>query len=65
MQDSNGNQIFIRYLQGANAFWGDSSARIYQIEDVRATSYFPNIYRTYDFSYNTDSPVPHCFPCCC
>src|SRR5207244_2782311 len=36
MQDANGNQIIIRYQAGAGASWTNSSARITQIEDVRA-----------------------------
>ena len=36
MQDTNGNQILIRYKPGYGASWNNSSARIDQIEDVRA-----------------------------
>ena len=56
MQDSNGNQIIVRYQTAAGAGWTDSSARISEIQDVRSTSYNPP--RSYAFTYNTDSP-PH------
>ncbi len=36
MEDTNGNQILIRYNQGLNSPWSNSSARINEIEDVRA-----------------------------
>ncbi len=36
MEDSNGNEILIRYQQGLNSPLQNSSARISQIEDVRA-----------------------------
>jgi hypothetical protein len=46
----------IRYLQGLNSPWANSSGRINQIEDVRA----PNQSGTYtwQFTYNTDA-IPH------
>jgi len=59
MQDTNGNQILVRYNQGKESAWPDSSARINQIEDVRATpDASTQIYRTYLFTYNYDS-IPH------
>jgi YD repeat-containing protein len=67
MQDTNGNQVLIKYQTGAGAPWSDSSARITRIEDVRAkldtsscaSQSDPNcIYRTYTFTYNTDA-IPH------
>ncbi len=59
MQDSNGNQVLVRYHAGLGAGWTDSSARIDEIEDVRALACCsPLRYRTYTFSYNTDA-VPH------
>jgi hypothetical protein len=54
MEDTNGNQILIRYQQAAS--WANSSARITQIEDVRATGRSATVYATYDFTYNNDSP---------
>jgi RHS repeat-associated protein len=62
MEDSNGNEVLIRYQQGANANWANSSARITEIEDVRATAYYLNgnysqpYYHTYVFTYNNDTP---------
>lgn len=59
MQDSNGNQILIRYKTGVGVTWENSSARLDEIEDVRAVAYgFPVKYRTFSFTYNTDA-VPH------
>jgi len=68
IQDSNGNQIIIRYKQGVSAidtlgnnvyvFWSNSSGRIDQIEDVRAI-YNGSTYTTYQFNYNNDPGVPH------
>ena len=58
MEDTNGNQILIRYQQAPGAPWLNSSARITQIEDVRATNRGGGVYASYDFTYNTDSP-PH------
>jgi RHS repeat-associated protein len=54
MEDSNGNQVTITYLTAPGAGWSNSSARISQITDVRATSG----HTTYSFTYNSDSP-PH------
>ena len=58
IEDSNGNQIIIRYLPGVGANWNDSSSRISSIEDARAVSYTDSgtgdtLYRSYSFSYNT------------
>ncbi|MBV9399757.1 MAG: RHS repeat-associated core domain-containing protein, partial [Bryobacterales bacterium] len=64
MEDANGNEVLIRYQSGANLNWPNSSARITDIEDVRATAYYLNgnyaqpYYHTYAFTYNNDSP-PH------
>src|SRR5713101_2573222 len=58
MEDSNGNQIFIRYKTGAGVTWSNSSARIEEVEDVRAKN-GGSTYRTYSFTYNTDTPVAH------
>jgi hypothetical protein len=60
MQDSNGNRVLLRYLPGAGSPFPDTSARIDQIEDVRA-GYGGIVYPTwfsYRFTYNTDA-VPH------
>ncbi|MGD1097715.1 MAG: hypothetical protein ABSB35_37725 [Bryobacteraceae bacterium] len=57
MEDTNGNQILIRYMQSPGANWPESSARITQIEDVRATNQGSS-YASYGFTYNSD-PVPH------
>jgi len=59
IQDSNGNQIKLRYQLGQGAPWGPSSARITEIEDVRAVwSASTSTYRTYTFSYSADA-FPH------
>lgn len=55
LEDTNGNQIIIRYLTGVGASWTNSSARIWLIEDVRATPLF-GVYATYAFNYNGDTP---------
>lgn len=56
VEDSNGNQIIIHYMQGLGAYWNDSSARIASIEDARAVSYSDpgtgdTLYYSYSFSY--------------
>jgi hypothetical protein len=53
MQDSNGNQVLVRYRTGLGVAWTDSSARLDQIEDVRASGSY-----THSFTYNSD-PIPH------
>ncbi|MCI0718594.1 MAG: hypothetical protein L0338_06410, partial [Acidobacteria bacterium] len=59
MQDTNGNQILIRYQAGAGAGWTNSSARIEEIEDVRAVlDTATGRYRTWKFTYNND-PTRH------
>ncbi len=59
MQDTNGNQILIRYYPGMGVTWADSSARIQQIEDVRAVAGANSTpYYTYNFLFNSD-PIPH------
>ncbi len=57
MQDTNGNRVLIRYGGGVGLWWTNSSARITEIEDVRATQ-GPSSYRSYTFTYNTDT-IPH------
>ncbi|MCX6622804.1 MAG: hypothetical protein NTY38_17410, partial [Acidobacteria bacterium] len=61
IRDSNGNQVLIRYNPGIGAATDSSSARIKEIEDVRATMYWDNgqqKYRTFGFSY-TNEARPH------
>jgi len=59
MQDSNGNQIRIRYTAGRDAPWGDSCGRIWEIEDVRAVATPDGTrYRSYTFGYTTET-FPH------
>ncbi len=58
VEDTNGNQVLIRYQQAPGANWTNSSSRITEIEDVRATTRNNGVYATYDFTYNTDA-VPH------
>ena len=57
IEDSNGNQILIRYQQAPGATWANSSARITQIEDVRATTQSGKRV-TYAFTYKSDA-IPH------
>jgi hypothetical protein len=63
MEDTNGNQVNITYLAGNGVPWNNSSARIQEIEDVRAVQtgnppYTPSHYVTYSFTYNSDA-IPH------
>ena len=51
MQDTNGNQIVIRYAVGMGVSWSNSSARILEIEDVRASQTGG---ATYSFTYTTN-----------
>jgi hypothetical protein len=62
MQDTNGNYIVIYYQAGRGASPGNTSARIYAIDDVRSRPDWypypnPTPY-TYVFTYNSD-PTPH------
>jgi hypothetical protein len=53
LEDSNGNQILIRYYSGAGVGWSNSSARIQEIEDARAIlQYGSGRYVTYAFTYD-------------
>jgi RHS repeat-associated protein len=54
IEDSNGNTIAIQYAQGAGGATTNTSGRITQITDSRATG----SNASYTFTYNTDSP-PH------
>ena len=56
MQDSNGNQVRVRYQSAVGVGWTNSSARISQIEDVRAAC--EGTCSTYFFWFNNDA-VPH------
>ena len=58
MEDSNGNQVLVRYYAGAGLTWTNSSARIQEIEDVRAV-YGGVDYSTYTFTFNTVNSAPH------
>src|SRR5258707_15758108 len=51
-QDTNGNQILLRYDAASGLPWTGSSARIVQVEDVRAGGTPP---ATYNFTCNTDT----------
>ena len=57
MEDTNGNQILVRYAAGVNVPWTNSSSRILQIEDMRAVL-LSGSRSTYQFTYNTDA-IPH------
>ncbi len=57
IEDTNGNQILIRYLPAIGFTFPNSSARIGQIEDARAVSVSGGR-ATYQFTYNSDS-IPH------
>ncbi|MBI4875436.1 MAG: hypothetical protein HY822_12455, partial [Acidobacteria bacterium] len=58
MRDTNGNEVRIRYAQGAGASWSDTSARILSIEDVRAIVSGTLQLPTYSFTYSTGA-IPH------
>ncbi len=58
MQDTNGNQIRLRYATGLGAPWANSSARILEVEDVRAVNWGWGVWRTYLLTYNGDA-IPH------
>lgn len=56
IDDSNGNQIFVRYSPGIGESKGDTSGRLQLIEDARA------IYdgaRPYSYIFSYDSNAPH------
>src|SRR5438128_5081387 len=56
MEDTNGNQIFIRYNTGVGAIFANSSARISEVEDVRAVlNGGTGTYQSYTFTYTTDA----------
>jgi len=59
MEDTNGNQVLVRYNAGISMAWPNTSARVNEVEDVRAI-YNPTTqtYRSYAFTYNGDA-IPH------
>ena len=61
MQDSNGKQIAVRYYAGRGLTFPNTSARIHEIEDVRAAHYVSGVSITYTFTYTTLSgdAIPH------
>ena len=58
MEDANGNQVLVRYQTSPGATWGNSSARITEIEDVRTPSGSGPGYKTYSFTYSAEA-LPH------
>ncbi len=58
VEDSNGNEVSIQYLNGGGVTWNNSSARIDDIVDVRAPWPASLSQVTYQFHYNTDV-IPH------
>ena len=61
MEDTNGNQILIRYNAASGANWTNSSSRISEIEDVRAINNGGGDYQTYVFTYSSTlyGGIPH------
>ena len=64
VEDVSGNQVILAYAVGAGLpTWPittNSSSRITSIEDSRAVyDSFNSIWATYEFTYNSDVPVPH------
>lgn len=57
VQGSNGNLIRLRYQAGNGVAWENSSARIKEVEDVRAVL-VGSTYRTYTFGYSAEAR-PH------
>jgi len=57
IQDSNGNQIIIRYMTGAGSNKKNSSSRIVEITDARAVD-SKSGRKTYSFIYGTGN-IPH------
>ena len=59
IHDTNGNEVFIRYKAGLGSVYGaDSSARIEDVQDVRALPYV-NRRVTYTFSYDASGHLTH------
>ncbi len=59
IEDTNGNQVLIRYNQGLGSPWPNTSARPSEVEDVRAVyNSGTGTYRSYTFTYNADA-IPH------
>ena len=61
IQDRNGNQIIVRYLNGAGSDKEDSSSRIMEIIDARAIE-TESGRKTYSFIYDTEE-IPHLTTC--
>jgi RHS repeat-associated protein len=57
LQDTNGNQILISYMQGAGSMQGNSSSRIVEIRDACAVNTEAGR-RSYTFVYSQE-PLPH------
>ena len=60
LDDTNGNQIAIRYATGYGVNWPNSSSRIVEIQDVRARPNGSNPPRTFYFTYAAQQydPIP-------
>jgi YD repeat-containing protein len=66
MQDTNGNQLVVRYYPGSGVPDGDTSSRIWSIQDVRGgavigsyNGLLPPAKATYEFLYDWTQAVPH------
>ncbi len=59
MQDTNGNQIAVRYKAGMELSYQNLSGRIWEIEDVRASGQSNGRYITYQFCYD-DQALYYC-----
>ncbi len=57
IQDRNGNQVIVRYMQGLGSNKTDSSPRIAEITDARAVNSVSGR-KTYSFIYN-EGAIPH------
>jgi RHS repeat-associated protein len=55
IEDSNGNQVIVRYGAGLGTSWPNSSARINEIEDVAAVAGTNGTRHSYGFTYTMDS----------
>lgn len=55
LEDTNGNQILVRYGAGLGTSWANSSARIAEIDDVLAVLPASGPRHSYGFTYNMDS----------
>ena len=55
LEDTNGNQILVRYGAGLGTSWANSSARIAEIDDVMAVLPASGPRHSYGFTYNMDA----------